>query len=84
MKSYELLMRYVAPVFQGQIDRTTFARDYVEDNRRGIFGATPAAMLKAFDDAGKELPGPLKEGFEKLRKAREAETTSTSAAGGGQ
>lgn len=72
MKSYELLMRYVAPVFQGQVGRTTWARDFVEDNRRGIFGATPTAMLKAFEDAGKELPEPLKEGFARLRAAREA------------
>ena len=50
LKSYELLMRYVAPVFQGHMERLTWARDYVEDNRRGIFGATPKAMAKAFDD----------------------------------
>ena len=71
MKSYELLMRYVAPVFQGHIDRLTEARDFVEDNRRGIFGATPAAMTKAFDDAGKEMPDALKKGLEAVKKQRE-------------
>ncbi|MCC7366497.1 MAG: LLM class flavin-dependent oxidoreductase [Dehalococcoidia bacterium] len=71
MKSYELLMRYVAPVFQGHMDRLTWARDFVEDNRRGIFGATPAAMLKAFQDANKELPDVLKQGFAALQAQRE-------------
>ena len=80
-KSYELLMRYVAPVFQGQTARTTFARDFVEDRRLGIFGATPKAMLKAFSDAGKELPAPLKETFEKMRKAREEAGTPSSGGG---
>jgi limonene 1,2-monooxygenase len=78
LKSYELLMRYVAPVFQGHIDRLTWARDFVEDNRRGIFGATPKAMVKAFEDAGKEMPDALKAGFEKLRKAREEAGTPAS------
>ena len=75
LKSYELLMRYVAPVFQGHVDRLTWARDFVEDNRRGIFGATPKAMTKAFDDAGKEMPAVMKEGLERLRKAREEAQT---------
>lgn len=61
MKSYELIMRYVAPVFQGQVDRLTESRDFVEDNRRGIFGATPRAMAKAFEDAGKEMPEAVKQ-----------------------
>jgi limonene 1,2-monooxygenase len=72
LKSYELLMRYVAPKFQGHLDRLTWARDFVEDNRRGIFGATPAAMQKAFSDAGKDMPDMLKQGFERMRKEREA------------
>lgn len=71
LKSYELLMRYVAPQFQGHMDRLTWARDFVEDNRRGIFGATPKAMAKAFADAGKEMPAAIKEGFERMRKERE-------------
>jgi limonene 1,2-monooxygenase len=78
MKSYELLMRYVAPVFQGHVDRLTWARDFVEDNRRGIFGATPQAMTKAFEDAGKEMPDMLKQGFEKLKKAREEQDAAAS------
>ena len=72
LHSYELLMRYVAPRFQSHMERLTWARDFVEDNRRGIFGATPKAMAKAFDDAGKEMPEAVKKGFERMRKAREA------------
>jgi limonene 1,2-monooxygenase len=71
MKSYELLMRYVAPHFQGHTSRLTWARDFVEENRMGIFGATPKAMVKAFADAGKELPEVLVQGFERMRKERE-------------
>ena len=55
----------------------------IQAQRLGIFGATPKAMLKAFDDAGKELPGPLKETFEKMRKARE-EASVPSSGGGAQ
>ncbi len=76
LHSYELLMRYVAPHFQGHMERLTWARDFVEDNRRGIFGATPAAMVKAFDDAGKEMPQVLKDGFARMKKEREAVESS--------
>ena len=65
LHSYELLMHYVAPHFQGHMERLTWARDFVEDNRRGIFGATP--MAKAFGDAGKEMPEAVKQGFERMR-----------------
>jgi Flp pilus assembly protein TadB len=34
-------------------------------------------MLKAFDDAGKELPEPLKKNFERLRAAREQREAGT-------
>jgi limonene 1,2-monooxygenase len=73
-RSYELLMRYVAPVFQGQIDPIVQSRDWIETNMRQIFGATPDAMARAFKDAGKELPEAL---AEQLRK-REERRTSTS------
>jgi limonene 1,2-monooxygenase len=68
MQSYELLMRYVAPAFQGHLDRLTWSRDFVEDNRRGIFGATPQAIVKAFADAGKQMPEALTQGLAQLRQ----------------
>ena len=55
-RSYELLMRYVAPRYQGQLDRIVASRDFVEDRQLDIFGAGQKAMAKAFADAGKELP----------------------------
>ncbi len=55
-RSYELLMRYAAPRFQGQLERVTASRDFVEDRQLDIFGAGNKAMAKAFADAGKELP----------------------------
>lgn len=73
LRSYELLMRYVAPHFQGHIERLTWARDFVEDNRRGIFGATPAAMARAFADAGKEVPEPIRAGLERARALRDSQ-----------
>jgi len=56
VRSYELLMRYVAPRSQGQLDRLVASRDFVEDRQLDIFGAGTKAMAKAFEDAGKELP----------------------------
>ncbi len=55
-RSFELLMRYVAPRYQGQLDRLVASRDFVEDRQLDIFGAGAKAMAKAFQDAGKELP----------------------------
>jgi limonene 1,2-monooxygenase len=74
-KSYELLMRYVAPKFQGQLERVEAGRDWVEDRRLDIFGATPQVMAKAFADHGKELPEPMKRMLEAAAAAREAEAT---------
>lgn len=58
-RSYELLARYVMPVFQGQLQAVLDNRDWVEDNMRQIFGGMGVAMAKAFDDAGKEMPAEL-------------------------
>ena len=66
-KSYELLMRYVAPRYQGQLAPLETSRDFVEERQLDIFGASGAAMAKAFDDAGKEMPEMLKEGLERMR-----------------
>lgn len=54
--SFELWARYVAPHFQGQIQRITEAQKYVADNRGTIFGPNMAAIGKAFVDAGVPLP----------------------------
>ncbi|MEX0783074.1 MAG: LLM class flavin-dependent oxidoreductase [Dehalococcoidia bacterium] len=62
-RSYELLMRYVAPVFQGQMDTLVANRDWVEDNMATVFGGAGQAMAKAFDDAGKEMPAQMAAAF---------------------
>ncbi|WP_293677344.1 LLM class flavin-dependent oxidoreductase [uncultured Phenylobacterium sp.] len=71
-RSYEMLARYVAPRFQNQLGAVVASRDWVEGNMRTVFGATPAAMERAFTDAGKPLPPALAEAQAK-RLAREAE-----------
>jgi limonene 1,2-monooxygenase len=63
-RSYELLMRYVAPRYQGQLDRLVASRDFVEDRQLDIFGAGQKAMAKAFADAGKEMPEAFRQGLE--------------------
>jgi limonene 1,2-monooxygenase len=68
-RSYELFARYVAPRFQGQLEPIYQSRDWVEEHLREVFGATPAAMAKAFTDAGKELPPAMLEAQRK-REAR--------------
>ncbi|MCY3923245.1 MAG: LLM class flavin-dependent oxidoreductase [Chloroflexi bacterium] len=63
-RSYELFMRYVAPRYQGQLDRIVASRDFVEDRQLDIFGAGNKAMAKAFADAGKEMPEAFRQGLE--------------------
>ena len=70
-RSFELFARYVAPRFQGQLDAIVGSRDWVEGNLRAVFGANPAAMERAFSDAGKPLPPALAEAQAK-RLARQA------------
>ena len=74
-RSYELLMRYVAPRYQGQLDRIVASRDFVEDRQLDIFGAGNKAMAKAFADAGKELP----EAFRQAVEAAEASSNGAEA-----
>lgn len=62
-RSYELLMRYVAPVFQGQMETVLANRDWIEDNMSTVFGGAGQAMAKAFDDAGKEMPAHIAAAF---------------------
>ena len=76
-KSYELLMRYVAPRFQGQIDPLISARDHVEDRHLDIFGAAGRAVALAYLEAGKEVPEEMRE----LLEDHESEPQEASAAG---
>jgi limonene 1,2-monooxygenase len=70
-RSFELFARYVAPRFQSQLDAIVGSRDWIEGNMRQVFGATPAAMERAFTDAGKPLPPAMVEAKAK-RLARQA------------
>jgi len=54
--SFELWARYVAPHFQGQLDRVRADQAFVAENRASIFGPNLAAIGKAFIDAGVEFP----------------------------
>ena len=61
LRSYELWARYVAPRFQGMIEPVRASRDWVAEHRADIFGPRTAAITKAFDDAGQELPEQMRE-----------------------
>lgn len=54
--SYELWARYVAPHFQGQLERLRADQEFVSGNRTTIFGPNLAAIGKAFVDAGVAFP----------------------------
>jgi limonene 1,2-monooxygenase len=75
-RSYELFARYVAPHFQGQLTPVIDSRNWVEEHMGEVFGATPAAMARAFKDAGKELPAQMAEMLRQRQEAREAATTA--------
>ena len=70
-RSYELWARYVAPQFQGQIEVLEDNRDWIETRMNQVFAHTGVAQIKAFEDAGKELPEQMKQQMEAMRKARE-------------
>ncbi len=59
--SFELWARHVAPRFQGQIEVIEAARDWSAANRTTIFERAGAATIKAFADAGRELPPEVAE-----------------------
>jgi limonene 1,2-monooxygenase len=65
--SFELWARYVAPRFQGQVDRTIASQKYVADHRATIFGPSAAAIGKAFADAGVPLPAAMVERMQRGR-----------------
>lgn len=58
-RSFELWARYVAPRFQSQLPATEGSQEWVADHRATIFGANPAAIGKAFADAGVEMPAEI-------------------------
>jgi len=80
-RSYELWGRYVAPRFQGQMETLEDNRNWIEARLGKVFGGSGAAQVKAFTDAGKELPPAMVKAMEAMRKAREA---GTEAPPGGQ
>jgi limonene 1,2-monooxygenase len=57
--SFELFARYVAPHFQGQLNRVRDSQQYVSEHRTTIFGPNAAAIGKAFADGGVALPEAL-------------------------
>ncbi len=57
--SFELWSRYVAPRFRGQIAPIERSRDWSADNRTTIFAPGGEATLKAFEDAGREVPADI-------------------------
>ena len=70
-KSYELLARYVAPHFQGQLEAIESNRGWFEGNLRSIFGKSPDASIKAFTDADEEVPEELTQQLAEAKKRRE-------------
>jgi limonene 1,2-monooxygenase len=66
-RSYELFARYVAPRFQGQIEKTSGSREWVSENRKTIFAPNAAAIGKAFADAGVEIPPEMVERMQRGR-----------------
>jgi limonene 1,2-monooxygenase len=54
--SYELWARYVAPRFQGSVERPIASREWVRANRTTIFAPQNRAIVKAFEDAGVPMP----------------------------
>ena len=67
LRSYELWARYVAPRFQGQIDTIEANRDWIEERQGAVFGPGTAAYVKAFEDAGKEMPQQMKDALAAAR-----------------
>lgn len=72
LKSYELLSRYVMPRFQGQAEALFEARDWFDGNQRTIWAQSGAATVKAFADAGREVPDDIRKSMEEAA-ARRAE-----------
>ncbi|MHB8577643.1 MAG: hypothetical protein ACYDCQ_20205, partial [Dehalococcoidia bacterium] len=82
LRSYELWARYVAPHFQGQLQTVVDNRDWIETNVNLAFRGNAAALTKAFEDAGKEMPEAVRKNLEAMRKAREGAEAVVSGDGG--
>jgi limonene 1,2-monooxygenase len=79
-RSFELFARWVAPRFQGSLDSVVASNAWCKENRRTIFGPNPAALAKAFTDAGREPPPEL---FRRASGARDTPAQATPAGDGG-
>ncbi len=62
MRSFELFARYVMPHFQDVLPSLARSRESVaEQNNRSAISPNQEAVVKAFADAGKELPKAMQE-----------------------
>ncbi|MGH2586018.1 MAG: LLM class flavin-dependent oxidoreductase [Dehalococcoidia bacterium] len=82
LRSYELFARHVMPRFQGQLQQVSDSREWVAANKRTIFGPSAAAIVKAFSDAGKELPAEIMERMQERQKAEEAQAAGANSTSG--
>ena len=55
-RSYELFARYVAPRFQGSLDRITTAQKWASDNREALNKNEVSAVVAAFQTLGEAAP----------------------------
>ncbi len=68
LKSLELWMRHVAPHFQGSYGHAIKHRDWFDTSLGKFFGSSGDAQVRAFEDAGKDVPDDLRE---RIRQAAE-------------
>ncbi len=59
LHSYELWARYVAPHFQQSAGSLQASRDWVASNSKTIFAPSQEAVMKAFVDAGMQVPDAI-------------------------
>jgi limonene 1,2-monooxygenase len=76
LHSYELWARYVAPRFQGQLQTVVDNRDWIETNINLAFRGNAAALRRAFEDTGKEMPEEMRKQIEAMRRRREQANAS--------
>ena len=68
LKSLELWMRHIAPHFQGSYGHAIKHRDWFDTSLGKFFGSSGDAQVRAFEDAGKDVPDDLRE---RIRQAAE-------------
>ena len=60
-QSYELWARYVMPHFQSQLESISESASWVSENLSEIYrGPRGGVVAKAFEEAGKEVPGSIR------------------------